>query len=490
MDMKMITNCYRLCLLLLVLCSSSCSKWLDVSPKTQVKEGDQFASRQGFIDALFGMYQKLTPTTAYGANLSYGFLDILAQRYDNKAATSNQYYQTARYNYLAGNETVGIWSQLYAAIAQCNFILLHIEEHRDVLTDQEYGIVKGESLGMRAFLHFELLRMFAPAYKDGTNAGVLAIPYMDRFQVKPQNRQTVQAILDLCEADLKAAEALLSVYPGIDQIADNQNSTNSDLLRMYRQNHLNYWAVKAVLARMYLYKGNKPLALQYAKEVIDSKKFRFILNAAELDVDPASVNANLTFTMEHVFSVYVNDLKTNADVLFKPVVAGTPDANDLFIGRARLNNLYEVQTPGYTTDIRNPFSVKTLWNQVAVTAVYTKKYYVENTQNVRASLVPLIRLSEMYYIAAEASATITEGLVYLNTVRTARLLPVLAQPASTALMDLEIQKEYQKEFFAEGQLWFYYKRRNISNIPDGVGNPMSDDKYTFPRPNAEIEFGN
>ncbi|GGH61785.1 hypothetical protein HNQ91_001135 [Filimonas zeae] len=488
--MKCMIHCCRLCVLLLILCCSSCRKWLDVSPETQVKESDQFSTRQGFVDALFGVYQKLTSTSAYGASLSYGFLDILAQRYDNKASTTNQYYQTARYNYLAGGETTAIWGQLYAAIAQCNFILEHIEEHRNVLTSQEYGIVKGEALGMRAFLHFELLRMYAPAYKDGVNAGAVAIPYMNRFQVKPQNRLTMQAVLELCEADLKAAETLLAVYPGIDQIADNQNATGSDLLRMYRQNHLNFWAVKAVLARMYLYKGNKPLALQYAKEVIDSKKFRFIINASELDVDPASLSANLTFTMEHVFSVYVNDMKTNTDLLFKPAQPGLPDGNDLFIGRARLNNLYEVSVPGYITDIRNPFAVKTLWNQVAFSAVYTRKYYVENTQNVRASLVPLIRLSEMYYIAAEASATIAEGMVYLNAVRTARLIPALAEPPITALMDLEIMKEYQKEFYGEGQAWFYYKRKNISNIPEGVGNPMTDAKYTFPVPDAEIEFGN
>ncbi|ULT40430.1 hypothetical protein KRR40_37420 [Niabella defluvii] len=56
-------------------------------------------------------------------------------------------------------------------------------------------------------------------------------------------------------------------------------------------------------------------------------------------------------------------------------------------------------------------------------------------------------------------------------------------------LDAELQKEYRKELYGEGQLWFWYKRKNVINIPDGVGNPMTAAKYTFPLPLNEIEFG-
>ncbi len=57
---------------------------------------------------------------------------------------------------------------------------------------------------------------------------------------------------------------------------------------MYRQNHLYYWAVKAALARLYLYKGDKPNALAYATEVINSGKFSF-MKQADLNNDETNV---------------------------------------------------------------------------------------------------------------------------------------------------------------------------------------------------------
>jgi hypothetical protein len=60
----------------------------------------------------------------------------------------------------------------------------------------------------------------------------------------------------------------------------------------------------------------------------------------------------------------------------------------------------------------------------------------------------------------------------------------------TATLTAELQKEYQKEFFGEGQLWYYYKRRNLSPIPNPTvasGNiTMNATKYVFPLPLSEL----
>ncbi len=65
-------------------------------------------------------------------------------------------------------------------------------------------------------------------------------------------------------------------------------------------------------------------------------------------------------------------------------------------------------------------------------------------------------------------------------------LPALATAAN---LEAEIMKEYRKEFYAEGQLWYYFKRKNTATIPDGAGNPMTEAKYIFPLPLDEIQFG-
>lgn len=479
----------------LLLTLSSCKKWLDVSPKTEIKEEEQFSSEQGFIDALFGIYQKAADPSVYGAEMTYGLLDVFAQRYEGKTALSETYGRTARYDYVDGPtraKLIGIWNNSYAAIAQCNYILANVDKRKAVLSAQSYAIVKGEALGMRAFLHFDLLRMFALAYQDGTNATAAAIPYMSGYQVKPQPRQSVAAIFDKCEVDLKEAEELLSVYTDIDQIARNQGSTNSDLFLMYRQNHMNFWAVKAALARLYLYKGDKVQALSYAKAVIGSGKFN-LMSPTIINNKPEELTSDMSFSPEHIFSVYIKALKTNSDIYFKTVQANVGDAGDYFSTEPRLDEVYEYGQIGYASDVRSHRSVLApMWTRISAQTLYTMKYYVGTLgNNVRQSRIPVIRLPEMYYIAAETDPDAVAGLEYLNQIRQARLLPKLPAGLTAAQFDNEIFKEYRKEFYGEGQLWFYYKRKNWVNIPHSpAGVQMTASKYVFPLPDSEIEFGN
>ena len=80
----------------------------------------------------------------------------------------------------------------------------------------------------------------------------------------------------------------------------------------------------------------------------------------------------------------------------------------------------------------------------------------------------MIRLSEMYYIAAEceAASNTIAATTLLNAVRTHRNLSAYTVPAlSSDSLGVEISKEYQKEFMGEGQMFYFYKRKNIA-FPD------------------------
>ncbi|MNH22751.1 SusD family protein [compost metagenome] len=92
----------------------------------------------------------------------------------------------------------------------------------------------------------------------------------------------------------------------------------------------------------------------------------------------------------------------------------------------------------------------------------------------------------MYYIAAESASDNVTAFSYLNTVRNNRGLLDVPQTAS---FGDELQNEYTKEFFGEGQLWFYYKRKKASMIFP-FGNPyqpvfLNAAKYVFPLPLSE-----
>ena len=58
------------CLLVTV----SCNNWLDVDPKSQVKDKDLFASEMGFKEALSGVYSLMTKEGLYGKELTFGWL--------------------------------------------------------------------------------------------------------------------------------------------------------------------------------------------------------------------------------------------------------------------------------------------------------------------------------------------------------------------------------------------------------------------------------
>ena len=191
---------------LLFLCLG-CNDWLDVRPKSQVKESDLFESESGFRDALTGIYVLMGRTSTYGGNSTMGFLDMLAQTYSSVSA---EYDAVLTYNYrdeAVKTKVDTMWNSNYYAIANCNYLLKNIAEHGDVMGEDLRALVKGEALALRAFLHFDLLRGYAPSYKMGKDD--LAIPYLREVTNAPVAQSTVSEVLDYILEDLAAAKKLL-----------------------------------------------------------------------------------------------------------------------------------------------------------------------------------------------------------------------------------------------------------------------------------------
>ena len=101
---------------------AGCNDWLDVNPKSQVKQEALFSSESGYQDALTGIYTIMARTDMYGGNETMGFLDMVAQVYTEVAST---YEGALKYDYEASAiETIidAMWSGNYNAIANCNSI--------------------------------------------------------------------------------------------------------------------------------------------------------------------------------------------------------------------------------------------------------------------------------------------------------------------------------------------------------------------------------
>jgi hypothetical protein len=448
----------------------SCEKYLDVTPKSSISEKQIFETEIGFQQALSGVYAELSTASLYGDRLSLGFVSALAQNY-NMTTTGAPYKETTALNYTS-TEVVShlktIWNQGYKSIAGINNILNHTVSNRNVLSNSNYALIRGEALGLRAYVHFDLLRLFGPH----PSASGKAIPYettVDNFATVPG---TTTEVLTAVLKDLEEAAQLLA---GEDPVRTSSVSS--------RQIKMNYFAVKALEARVRLYMGDKAGAHEAASIVVAAQKFPFV------DVSKVSASAAVKdrlFKSELVFGLRSRNIQNWADGYF----------------RYKLNTGYSLRREdrdmillyeNSTTDIRKQYLFE--YDQLVV---YPSKFwqtYVLTTNESSTSdarldqLVPMIRISEMYYILAETDQSVEKSVEYLNKVRGARaILPLATNYVdNSTILNEEIQKEYQKEFYGEGQLFFYYKRNQSANM-QFRSTPMISSDYVLPIPQDELEY--
>ena len=446
-----------------------CSNWLDVDPKSQVKQEALFESEAGFQDALTGINTIMARTGMYGGHETMGFLEMVAQTYTEVIYT---YEDVLKYNYEETNSEAcidGFWKGNYNAIANCNQILAHVDEQKGVFSSGVYEAVKAETMALRAFLHFDLLRGGAPSYGIGKDE--LAIPYVDKVTNKPVAQSTVAEVVDKVIAETEEARKLIRevdpLGPSYESYTEKGYDTDDYIqgggFWLYRKSKLNYYGMTAFLARVYLYKGDKVNALACAKEVIESGKFS-LLEEKQLQGD--NTWGYLCSESEYISSLYVYDMEEGrSDVFF-----GEESTMKCYISDGRRSIIFG--TPGVDIDWRN--------QNMFVLKTGEAKYYVGKYRGVNR--IPLLKLSEMYLIAAEASGDKS----WLQTLRDHRGY-VNYPLADDCDLTAEIEAEYRKEFIAEGQLFYYYKRLNYGKLPE-MSEPMAK-HYVFPMPDNELEFG-
>ncbi|MFR7822617.1 MAG: RagB/SusD family nutrient uptake outer membrane protein [Odoribacter splanchnicus] len=465
---------------------TSCSNWLDVPPKTSINEEDLYAHEYGFKDVLTGFYLKLGDPSLYGKQFTYNFMEFLAQRYENKMIIDNELY-----NYSGSYKTIveNYYSMIYKVIANINNFLYYIDANRDVIkTPDYYEVMKGEALG----------------YADSCILNCCA--YSDRYIHKVRNKMSAYCtrldaeatpllpasqFIDLVIADLHEAEKLLEEHDPKEFSSDYGNETR-DPFMVYRQTRMNIYAVYAILARAYLYKGDadsKSRAYNYASDVINSGYFSL-----------AGSNSNRILFQEHIFNLYIDELDKIVDEDFKNI-----SSSNMSEKPETLDKLYEFENGG-ATDFRLNNNSFELVNTVKVSRKFDQQGYDDPLRSGGKNSMPLIRLPEMYYILAECATDPTEAADWLNTVRANRGIPADVDLVGDDAFDQldsrpgcdntqtkrinEIMKEYNKEYYGEGQLFYFYKRLNYKVFTGCPAGGMLPQYYTPAIPDNEHIFGN
>ena len=455
------------CSWIILMMMSACSDWVDVSPNTDVKSEDLFTSESGFKSALIGIYGRMTDQSLYGGHMTFNFMEKLVQRYDNNNDSDDVRAKIYDYKNQSDpkNTLASIWSAMYQNIANINSLLTYLETNGHYITTEGYWeMIKGEALGLRAFHYFDLLRMWGPIYVQDSTAK--AVPFRDKFnsdKVAPMAaNELAHKILD----DLREAEKLLKN----DKV--NWAYKFDEPFVGERGYRMNKYAVKALMARVYLWMGNKTMAAAYARSVINECGLSLVRDN----------QTDVSMHDETLFGLSMYNMSEKLNSYWKTAL---PFNNQLWISDNNRTTVFESMTCGIN-DIRykNGFGFIHGDNQNMC-----RKYLGENTfydEN-----IPLIRLSEMYYIFAE-SVSLEESVEYINKVRNtrgiSRTYDIIYGSNYTDVERREaLLKEYQKEFFAEGQFFYFLKRHNYETFYRCPVAKMV--YYVFPIPDDEVEFG-
>ena len=175
-------NIYLYLLIPVALIFTSCNKWLDIQPELEMRQTAMFESEQGFKDVLTGAYIRMATPELYGLNTTMKLPEMMAQNWTIPSENSSQaeIYYISNFDFTQTSTKdllEKVWLQYYQTIININSILEHIDAKKDLFANGNYELIKGEALGLRAFLHFEILRYWGPI-PSKVKAGDKAIPYV------------------------------------------------------------------------------------------------------------------------------------------------------------------------------------------------------------------------------------------------------------------------------------------------------------------------
>jgi len=452
--------------------ATGCDKFLDVHPKGE--KINMFETHEQYEDALYGVYSELTGTSLYGQHL------LLLPEVMSQTFTCADY----RYAELAEGEmtTKGatstkseIWKNAYSVINHINNIVEHAE--KDANTYRHSGLYLGEALALRAFVHYEVLKLFGPPFWASDNEKKTTIPYVTKYSFDISPLLSYDEVCANIIADLKRAEECLSEDESlISAVRDNSALDFTEA----RISHLNLYAVQALMARVYWSMDDLDNAETYAQKVIGSGKFSFRPTSAFVQPD------NGTFDLkETIFGIYINDETT----MMKKLNINGSGASSALVIATDYASVYE-KNIGASTDYR-----LAAWFDVSSSLCrkLVNNCFITGENSYRGKSIlgyDIIRIPEMYYIVAEANINKNQAkaLEYFDAVLKSRGREKL-QDSGTALTKELLFEERKREFYCEGLIWLDMKKEK-KDILTVSGKTLHGDlasTYTLTIPDEEYE---
>lgn len=471
------------CAILAASLSSCVNDWLDVAPSDGTDAGAALTSSSDLAAARTGMYKALKGNSSlvdYYGQQFFVYGDVHAgddYQYNNIGGSNrasfyyDMNYQTASEFTSSTSSSNVAWKSPYIVIGRANRIIAAAEggalsdAAEAKATIDQYA---AEAKVLRALAHFDLVRIYGKPYTEdqGASLGVPLVTGVLESNAKPA-RSTVAEVYTQVVKDLTEA------------ISSNALATETE------PGYVSVWGAKAILSRVYLNMGDYANALSVAEDIIKN-------SGAAL------------WTRDQYFKAWDASTPNESEFLFRLNVAGSTDSNDLNgIGNLQQREGYKemVATKKFVDmltsdpeDVRNDmFLPATAAKEVATygtNKVYLNKLRGQGGNLRNVTIVPIIRLSEVYLTAAECAFRNndkTKAVEYLNDLVKNRTTTV-ASLATVDNITLErILIERRKELIGEGQRYFDALRNNetitryTSEADKGWHKTLSKEAQSFNR---------
>lgn len=471
------------CAILAASLSSCVNDWLDVAPSDGTDADAALTSSSDLAAARTGMYAALKGNSNlvdYYGQQFFVYGDVHAgddYQYNNIGGSNrasfyyDMNYQTASEFTSSTSSSNVAWKSPYIVIGRANRIIAAAEggalsdAAEAKATIDQYA---AEAKVLRALAHFDLVRIYGKPYTEdqGASLGVPLVTEVLESNAKPA-RSTVAEVYTQVVKDLTEA------------ISSNALATETE------PGYVSVWGAKAILSRVYLNMGDYANALSVAEDIIKN-------SGAAL------------WTRDQYFKAWDASTPNESEFLFRLNVAGSTDNNDLNgIGNLQQRDGYKemVATKKFVDmltsdpkDVRNDmFLPAKAEKEVAVygtNKVFLNKLRGQGGNLRNVTIVPIIRLSEVYLTAAECAFRNndkTKAVEYLNDLVKNRTTTVASLATVDNITLDRILIERRKELIGEGQRYFDALRNNetitryTSEADKGWHKTLSKEAQSFNR---------
>jgi hypothetical protein len=451
---------------LLIVCFTSCKEVLDIEPRQSIEAETALDTQEGIEAAVNNVYSVLKAQVLYGRDL-LAISECLA---DNARIINRAGGRFFNEGSNIPNAHFGGWATYYSGINQCNLILKELPSVVGV-NDAFRNSIEGQVKTLRALFYFNLSRIFAyepkveiaqvskggvPILKDGV---------LTPDQITYPSRNTVNEVYAFIYQDLNDAVAK----------APNTGAP-SRITKAFAQ---------ALFAQVALYNQDYTLAAQYATDALNARVGTFVNNLSYITAWRERNNPEAIF--EILFRLPSESLGVNNSLQSAYTTRVSLGSNTLAGWGAVVPTDAFLALMG-TNDIRRQLYQAGVNRSNVVATECTK--FLGKAGNIYMDNIPVMRVSELYLIRAEALARSgrdeNQARADVNQIRTrAGLTAIESSVVGTALIN-EIMLQRRIELAFEGQRWFDLKRLGQDVVKTTGNVPYGDFRILAPIPTSEI----